>query len=299
MRHDTFVGFFSTLLAKCVPAWRNQLRSFGLDASLVEDDWLIEQCTRPEWESHGVYLLEFWREVLLTGSPSEIVFTDNKCDSDYLTSLKKSRFEKYGPVHKLMEQPSLRHLAELTEAGQILSKTCERMTEEDLQAFTSRQCEAEIRRENGKAIYSRDIHSLYTNLSAVISDRSFLERAFAEYLHGAKFSEHANMDYVEQFGIRYPALRISVSAMEDVLLIVLAQPLEGSKAGSIRLGWRISPVCPGEGENDSIVLNISDLLPFGRYSNFESICDLGLNMVAYRILIGIVMPDLVTILNAE
>lgn len=269
-------------LADAVPSWRLRLRELHLDAGLVDDDWIDNHCAPEVASQHRQYLREFWRETLMFGRPSVIVYSDEPCQSTYLNELKRRRFERYGPVQPLLADPRTRHLAELSVGGQYLSRIDERATNEDIELFRARARIVDDRLDVGRRHHARAVDEA----SAWLPERSAGELEIADSL--ARFIAHC-LNPVEATVSAYRlvskretrAVRVRCADCAQLFAVVVVGP-RGGGAWSVSLGWRLL----SEGQHDSMpegggVLHIEELLPFSRYYHANSIRELRFPFVAF------------------
>src|SRR5690606_23190157 len=169
-----------------------------------------------------------------------------------------------------------------TEAGRKLSKTCERMTDEDIHAFGRRQHEARLRWEEGRQAYTHEAEPLCFRLGSASSERVALEHACGKYLFEMAADRHATLEEIEELGHRFLAVRMPSYSIGDVMLLMIGSPRAGQGFGSFRLGWRVAPPRSEGSPDASVVVHMGNILPFGRYHHFASVSDLSFNLVAHR-----------------
>lgn len=280
-------------LGDMVHEWRTHLRAQHLGAGLVEDDWIEAHCSLDAAAQHQRYLREYWREVLLTGDPSAVVFSDNPCRSAYLTERKRARFEKYGPFEPLFFNPETRHLVELSNGAQYLSRINERSTDIDIELFASRLRTAENRLSSGRHHHAVAAAKLQSDLHRSGTGEREATELFASHLAAQPLGSDVAIARYRLISRRETlAVRFRCIEGVDLVAAVVAGARDGD-AWTASLGWRFA----GSDEDDCTdekggTLHLDELVPFSRYAGADSVSELAFSFVAFGELAKVVVPPL-------
>lgn len=102
-------------LSQNIPDYYRQIRAAGFASCLVNEDWIELKCDPASLDIHRTYLGELFREAMVRGSVTDIVYTDRAdCHSTWLNEQKARRLAKVGRIEQLGDGPSTRHQKELS-----------------------------------------------------------------------------------------------------------------------------------------------------------------------------------------
>lgn len=95
--------------------YHRKIEASGYVCCFFRSRWFASSFSKKDWECHIKYLAEYARESLLLESDSAILFDDEyECRSEFLRSLKRERYDRYGSVKNILGDPETSHLIEIS-----------------------------------------------------------------------------------------------------------------------------------------------------------------------------------------
>jgi hypothetical protein len=128
------MGRLLTDIADAVEGIGETLRSRGFVSGYSDREWMHRHSPAADQADLQRYDAAYAREVVFSGGVSGMLIS-NPGEYEWVTPLfiarARTRFESFGDVHELFRDPRRRHLIELTNARQLLSRVLEGLTPED------------------------------------------------------------------------------------------------------------------------------------------------------------------------
>ncbi len=294
-----------SVLAENRPDYSERLRVCGFTCSHINDEWFADNCTAEMRAIHARYAVEFAREAIGSGKPSEIVHTDDaNCRSEWLNQLKLGRLREYGPVEALRKSPQTRWLAQLSPCLRELMRV----------ADGAGRWEREQQNHRAKIFVERWSEELSQHREDIVGCARSSSEPTSEVSMRLHFAQHLQHE-LSCLGGRtlrgmYMGKEIYVVgfSIRDTLMLVVQPVVVGDDInnpfdrGSAGLGFRVvelsgaSPLQLGSAP----VLHLGELLPseFANYGRYHGIRDFCLVVIAWTAALKIVLPDAIECLKA-
>lgn len=296
------------VLADKLPLYSRAVRDAGFSCCHVNEDWIEENCTKKDDIAlHRRYLIEYAREVLVSDSPSNILFEDGlNCRSSWLNELKAKRFAEFGPVDG-MNSSKTRHLTALSPCLRELSRISE-MPDRVARKHQETMVDAFVkRREHELSLHGEEIARCAAKLAVVERDEASLQAFYAARVAEVIAPLGARViQTVQMFGSK-KAVSFNFRGNLEFVLLPLISCSDPSRAqepsGKVGMGFRFTTtdtLMAGKFEKDKyVVVHLYDLLPqeFLDYGRFNSPDELCLNILAWIAALRILLPDVMGVLR--
>lgn len=297
------------ILSNKLSFYLDEIRAAGFTCCHVDEDWIRLNCTEDDIAFHQRYSIEFAHELLISDSPSAILFSDEEnCRSQWLNELKAKRLADFGPEDRLFEESRTRHLLELSPCLRELARIRElpdqaaQKTQETLVGEFAKRWSDELK------LHKEEINSCISKLG-VRWDESSLQRFYAAQVAEAFSATGARL--IRTVQIYGPEESVSFDLGKNLKFVLLptvscsSQPDNHVPSGKIGMGYRLTTSNVLKAEkfdiNKYIVLNLFALLPneFIDYGRFNNIADVCLNILARIASMKNIVPDVVATLEQE